>query len=336
MAVQDNDLLNLLLACSASHRARLLRQPEPATRIALWVEKIFPNLRRALDDPSEMLVNSKLAIVIFLASLEIISPKAFGVSIPWQTHLDLARQMIKARGGVQRMHSLRGDKVSRFLLNWFAYLDVLGSLSGGELISDSSTSEWDLDREIAEEDEYQVGCLLGFTTRCLHILSNIAVLARRSDRERMMLSVPSSWRPSGETVARAGKLEAYLSESRYRAVRCCQHRKSPGEAAYQWDQLELAATNEAFHWAGLVHLHRRVLGKPSMHKDVHQSVQEILGTLYRIRRESAAEACALFPMFTAGCELEDERGRADLLERVKSLEHSGTNQVCLRPTLSVQ
>jgi hypothetical protein len=107
--------------------------------------------------------------------------------------------MIKARGGVQKMHSLRGDKVSRFLLNSFAYLDVLGSLSGGELMGDSCTSEWDLDDEIAEEDEYQVGCLLGFTTWCLHVLSNIAVLARRGDRERMMLSVTSVWRPSEDT-----------------------------------------------------------------------------------------------------------------------------------------
>jgi hypothetical protein len=328
MAVIDDDLLVLLLACSASHRARLLGQPEPTTRIALWVQDVFPNLRHALDDPSEMLVSSKLAIVIFLASLEIISPKAFGVSIPWQKHLDLARQIMKARGGVQRMHSLRGDKVSRFLLNWFAYLDVLGSLSGGELTGDSCTSEWDLDHEIAEEDEYQVGCLLGFTTRCLHVLSNIAVLAQRCDRERMMLSVSSAWRPSDEIVARVENLEQYLSESRSRVVRCCQHRRSSGEAAWQWDQLEMAATNEAFHWAGLVHLRRRVLGKSSMHVDVRQNVQEILGALYKIRRGSAAEACALFPIFTAGCECKDERVRADLLERIKSLERSGTTQVC--------
>jgi len=39
MAVHDDNLMNLLLAYSASHRARHLGQPEPATRIALWVQE---------------------------------------------------------------------------------------------------------------------------------------------------------------------------------------------------------------------------------------------------------------------------------------------------------
>lgn len=138
MAVQDDNLLNLLLAYSASHRARLLRQPEPAVRIALWVRDIFPNLRMALDSPSEIISNSNLATAIMLASLEIISPKAFGVEVAWQKHLDTARQMIAARGGPQKVKTAsRGDKVSSFLWSWFAYLDVLGSLSGGK--ANSST-----------------------------------------------------------------------------------------------------------------------------------------------------------------------------------------------------
>lgn len=133
MAVHDDNLLNLLLAYSASHRARLLRQPEPATRIAHWVQDIFPNLRKALDDPNQIISNALLATAIMLASLEIISPKAFGVEVPWQRHLDTARQMIFARGGPKGMRvESRSDLVSDFLWSWFAYLDVLGSLSGGK------------------------------------------------------------------------------------------------------------------------------------------------------------------------------------------------------------
>lgn len=133
MAVRDDNLLNLLLAYSASHRARLLRQPEPATRIAMYVRDIFPNLRRALDDPNEVISNSTLATAIMLASLEIISPTAFGIEVPWQSHLGTAREIIAARGGPQNMRSVAlNDKVVNFLWSWFAYLDVLGSLSGGK------------------------------------------------------------------------------------------------------------------------------------------------------------------------------------------------------------
>lgn len=139
MAVRDENLLKLLLAYSASHRARLLRQPEPAIRIAQWVQGIFRNLREALDDPQGSLTNSNLATAIMLASLEIISPKAFGIAVPWQKHLDVARRMITARGGPQSVKSAsRGDMVSSFLWSWFAYLDVLGSLSGGKTSTPSS------------------------------------------------------------------------------------------------------------------------------------------------------------------------------------------------------
>lgn len=143
MALQDENLLNLLLAYSALHRARLLRQPEPELRIALWVQDIFPNLRRALDDPNQIITNANLATAIMLASLEIISPKAFGVEVSWHNHLDTARQMIAARGGPQNVQTAsRSDKVLSFLWSWFAYLDVLGSLSGVK--ANSSTLVRDL------------------------------------------------------------------------------------------------------------------------------------------------------------------------------------------------
>jgi hypothetical protein len=44
VAVENKNLLHLLLAYSASHRARLLCHPEPANRIALWVRDVFPSL----------------------------------------------------------------------------------------------------------------------------------------------------------------------------------------------------------------------------------------------------------------------------------------------------
>src|ERR1700722_10484237 len=139
MAIQDQNLMNLLLAYSASHRARLLQQPEPATRIALWVQDVFPNLCHALNDPTKIVSNANLAAAIMLASLEIISPKAFGVAVPWQQHLLTARSMVRARG-VRSMSCDRSD-VSRFLLQWFAYLDVLGSLVDRPTDPPSSTGK---------------------------------------------------------------------------------------------------------------------------------------------------------------------------------------------------
>lgn len=133
MAIQDENLMNLFLTYSAIHRCKLLGQPLPTIRIALWMQDVFANLRQALDDPARLITNGNLAAAIMLASLEIISPNAFGVTVPWQSHLDIARQMIDQRGGPKSMRLQgRNDKVTDFLWSWFAYLDVIGSLSGGE------------------------------------------------------------------------------------------------------------------------------------------------------------------------------------------------------------
>ncbi|KAA8577158.1 hypothetical protein EYC84_007155 [Monilinia fructicola] len=326
MAVRDDDLLHLLLAYSATHRARLLRQPEPATRIALWVKDIFPNLRHALDDPNKITSNVNLATVIMLASLEIISPKVFGVAVPWQKHLEFARQMLVARGGAHRMQTIsRKDKVSSFLWSWFAYLDVLGSMSGGKNLS----SAWMLDYETEdEEDGYQIDCILGFTSRCVRILAKVANLARQCDSHRINSdsTIKIEWQPSDDVIIRARRLEADLIESRRHAAKPCTHMQSKSEAEYGWDSLEVAATNEAFHSAGLVHLHRRIFGKSSGHEDVQHAVREILGSFNKIRKGSSAEACLLFPMFTAGCDIRDEKQRSDILERMNRVERFGMTQ----------
>ncbi|KAF8847856.1 hypothetical protein BDZ45DRAFT_709511 [Acephala macrosclerotiorum] len=331
MAVRDDNLLNLLLAYSASHRARLLRQPEPATRIAMYVRDIFPNLRRALDDPNEVISNSTLATAIMLASLEIISPTAFGIEVPWQSHLGTAREIIAARGGPQNMRSVAlNDKVVNFLWSWFAYLDVLGSLSGGK-----GNASWIFDYECREENEYAIDCILGFTSRCVRLLAKIAELSRICDSERIgpNLKVRPEWKPSEEFLASASKLESDLAESRLHPIQPCTHMQSTGEAAYQWDSSEMKATNEAFHWAGLVHLHRRILGKPSTHEDVQKAVREIFGALYKVRRGSSADVCLLFPMFTAGCETQNEKQRVDILERMMRVEKYGMTQVHKARTL---
>lgn len=321
--------MGLLLAYSASHRARLLQQPEPATRIALWVQDIFPNLRHALNDPNRIVSNSNLASAIMLASLEIISPKAFGIAVPWRQHLETAREMIAARGGSALMNSA----VSNFLLRWFSYLDVIGSLIGGPTdIASSTNSSWAVNYDSYRDDENQIDCLLGFTGRCISTLAKIAELARICAVTRIGPdhNIREDWKPCEEIKERAEKLISDTEEALSSTmVQPCQHMHSVGGATDQWDTRQMVAVNEAYHWAGLVHLHRRVLGKPSDHPDVQMAVREILGTaLYKIRKGSTAEACLLFPMFTAGCDAHDVTQKALVMDRMMGVEEFGMSQVC--------
>jgi hypothetical protein len=343
VAVENNNLLNLLLAYSASHRARLLNQLEPANRIAIWVRDVFPSLRHALNSSSEKLSNANLATAIMLASLEIISPNTFEVSVPWHIHLNTARRIIHDRGGLQ--HLTRKDKASYFLSRWFAYLDLVGSLSSSRQdvplfssgiydnnIADSpSASSTSTGAALDDsDDDFQIDCLLGFTSRCVAILAQIASLARHCDSERITEKgdIVPTWSPSPAIAAKAETLRIALTDARTHVYKGCPHRDSnPDNPQDGWDGLEMAATNEAFHWAGLVHLYRRVLGKHREDEDVQRAVRAIVGALYKIRRGGQAEACLLFPMFTAGCDALDQGHRDSIMERVRSVEGFGMTQV---------
>lgn len=327
MAIYDTNLLNLILTYSASHRSRLLNYPEPANRIALWVQDVFPALRRTLSDPTRQITNSNLATAILLASLEIVNPSTFEVKVPWQQHLHIARQMILARGGANSVH--RKDKVSYFLTRWFAYLDVMGSLSGGRNDRPLFSGDYWANDISDYDQDYQIDCLLGFTSRCVSILAKIADLARNCENERIDPAgyAREDWQPSAETRKEAERLKSDLMEARMHRYQGCPHRRASTQIEDNSYNLELVTTNEAFHHAGLIHVNRRVLGKSSMDPEVQFAVREIVSALYKVRKGGTAEGCLLFPMFTAGCDAQEVEQRERIMERLKRMEGLGMSHV---------
>lgn len=331
MALSNPNLLNLLLAYSASHRARFLKHPEPRNRIALWVRDVFPHLRHVLESPESQISNADLATAIMLASLEIIAPNTFEVPVSWQNHLDTARHMIIARGGAKFVNDHK-DRVSYFLTRWFAYLDVLGSLSGTKNREPLESLYLNI-AHFDDENGFEIDCLLGFTSRCIGILAKIADLAHKCDVERIGPTgvAREDWKPTAEMVEAAERLQMDLEESRRRTYNGCPHR-SRREAdrdagVEEAETREIKATNEAFHWAGLIHLYKRILGRASTDAEVQRAVSEILSTLRDIRPGGTAEACLLFPIFTAGCEAQEERQRRIIEERLHAAEEVGMTQV---------
>ncbi|KAJ3554378.1 hypothetical protein NPX13_g10628 [Xylaria arbuscula] len=329
MAVKNDSLLALLLAYSASHRARVLNHPEPSLRIAFWVDDIFPALREALYDPDRNFSNANLATAIMLTSLEIVSPKIFGYDIPWQRHLGLAREVIMCRpGGLRGVQSnFRQDPVCSFLFSWAAYLDVIGSLTGGP--KDASSS-WIFAYELDDiNDGYdEIDCIMGFTTRCCYLLANIADLARKCDADRIGedMNVREGWAPSAQVAKRAASLERKVKESMKQDPVPCKHIHKAGDIE-KWDKKEMSATNSAYHWAALVHLYRRILGRPSEDDDVQRAVNNIIAALHTIRPGGTAESCLLFPMFTAGCDTQSAAYRKLILDRFMTAEKHGMTQV---------
>ncbi|KAF1929633.1 uncharacterized protein M421DRAFT_60345 [Didymella exigua CBS 183.55] len=330
MAVRDASIMNLLLAYSASHRARMLAQSEPSNRIAVWVQDVFPKLRQSLASNPREIPNSTLAAVIMMASLEIIASNTFEVPISWQSHLQMARAMVLARGGPQGVD--RADRVSYFLSRWFAYLDVLGSLSGSRTDTPLGSMYWSR-FDAAHDEELEIDCLMGFTNRCVGSLARVSELARACEPLRIDCqgNIREDWHPTPaiyeQALAIKAELEAGLGE---RHVQHCTHSASSSSASEQqpaWDATEIYATNAMFHWGGLVHLYRRVLGKRAADPAVQGAIREIVELLSKVRRGSSAEACLLFPMFVAGCNAQDPRQREKIMDRLRGVEAFGMTQI---------
>jgi hypothetical protein len=144
-------------------------------------------------------------------------------------------------------------------------------------------------------------------------------------------NVDAEFRPELDVTARAEVIRRDLWKglTGVNAHKGCDHRSSTSTSSSEisWDATEIYATNEMFHWAGLIHLYRRVYNYPSTHPAVQQSVSQIIDLLFKVRRGSTAEACLLFPMFAAGCDAVDKGQRDKVMERLLAVEGFGLVQV---------
>ncbi|KAI5293679.1 hypothetical protein KEM52_005320 [Ascosphaera acerosa] len=218
MAITNHNLLNLLLAYSASHRARLLGHPEPAHRIAHWVCYVFPSLRHDLTDPQRRSSPLTLATAIMLVSLKIISPSTFEAPISWQDHLKLARELYAF---YREAHVGRPpNQVSKFLNSWFGYIDILGSISCEDIappvpgVYGPSASRGDDggrgDLRGSSDEEWVIECYSGFTPRTGALMFRLAELIGRCRRRRDRLRAVSPSSTPGTTLSQRDVFDEFV------------------------------------------------------------------------------------------------------------------------------
>jgi len=307
-----------------------LKHPEPETRIARYVRDVFPRLRSSLQNPSMISINN-VATSIMLASLEIISPGAFGVQIQWHTHLAMAREMFISRASVLGRPNF--DEETFFLARWFGYLDILGSLSRPGLMEPLSLETYWV--EDPNESDDAIDCLLGCTRPCMRLLVQVAQLVKESEMSRLDANrnVRVDWYPPYEIDQRAKQLLLSLYESCDVVGFTCTHGDpniTPVEEAIT-DMREILSTNKLYHWAGIIQLLRRVYNYPKEFEEVKHAVRMVLDNLETIRDGSPAEACLLFPIFTAACETTEWEQKERFIGRIFDVEEFGMKQVSSHP-----
>jgi len=337
VAVQDNGLLNLLLAYSASHQARLLNKPEPTELVSNFLGQAVSSLNKSLNDEVKQKSDTTLATAIMLCSYEIISPNSFARGITWQTHLAAVRKIIMARGGVQGITSK--DEVPYFLLRWFAYLDVFGSLGGKSSQHPLFNGNYWIVTDDDGTSELTVDCFFGFTNRYISLLAQVSELVHRCDvqkeeyvthiRSYGYTSAASDWVPSEQVHQEGIRLREQLEDSRRTAIVSCDHNNNNGNLLriQEVERLELSATNDAFHWAAQVYLLKRVFNYQLEHQLVQDAVRCTMNALRRVREHENTENSLLFPLFIAGCESVDGMDRDYTLRRMLRLETNGVSKL---------
>lgn len=331
MALDNDALMNLLLAYSASHRSQLLRSALPQMRMAEWAQSIFPALRGSLVNGSAPVSDVVLAMAVMLVALEIMSPGAFGQGVSWRVHITHAKSLLLKR--LNHAHEEPSRHSSNeglwFIRSWLGYMDVMGSLMTGprhDSVCKPHACFTMPEPSECDDNSDEIDCMTGVSAKCARLLSRVAELSKQCQGERFGLDgqLVQGWSPQANVAEQALAMERQLLESLRQSSRPCLHVRAG--SIHMRDLAETAAINEAFHWAALIHLHRRILGSRADHPEVQAHVRNIVMCLDRLRVGAAAELRCLFPIFTAGCEAIDEKQQIRLLSKLMSAERSGMKQ----------
>ena len=309
--------MTLLLMNVASHRSRVLGTEPPKLRIAKWSQAILPALQESAGSRPTYSADTNIAMTIMMASLEITSPGALGHGVSWRKHASHAQAM-----ALQNCLRTKSERRS-FLHSWLAYINDLGCLMSGPAVAlnfcllPAKTKTWD-------EPEGS-NCV---SPRCIHLLGDVAHLIKMCNGQGYKLDghVLQGFNAHRDTLRQAKVLELQLQHGLAQSWQPCSHviaADCPSD-----DVKEMAALDEAFHRAALIHLYRRAVQLPSTDDRVQHQVCKIIHCcMAKIRNGSPGELQLLFPAFAAGCETMDESMRATILKRLQSAEKLGMRQV---------
>lgn len=326
LAMSGSTILSIMIAFAISHRCLSANQPEPKQVVDQLISRAMDGLLKALKDKETSSSDTTLSAVLLLSSYKLFCMK----QSRWKIHLKGARQILLRKGMAKPFQSIKAGRlpaldresnVTFFLARWFAYFDVIGSLScpllpTSEEITDylknrSSDNGIDYNNHALSLGSHEIDPFLGFDINILPYLSELVSLIKETsiilscsgnpylfDRDAIFLPI--------KLIERAMEIQMALQSA----------------AGFPYENLDhtLIATNKIFCITGLLNLHRRVMLVPSF-SPVVQSLCKQSRELFesRVERGSSADICAIFALFCAGCESIEQDDRIFFKDRLANL-----------------
>ncbi|SCU92733.1 LAFA_0F12508g1_1 [Lachancea sp. 'fantastica'] len=333
LAMESPTLLKLLLAFAANHRkeisnyhqkTRALQIPDVATSrkdeelAGNLLTETFGQLLSQFTDKRQRHSSSTLATILMLAGFDIFFG---GRRNKWRAHVNGARGLLLDRlsaGGKKAMRIVSKTRVldaDTFLIHWFSYLNIIGSLSSVKSIA-KADNHGALDYDFDYDNDTTVVSLLraqlkdidyftGLETKILSLLAQVAKLINQKeacDNEHGLYLLLT------EAIDLAQSIESYLNASEDERDRIYHELHLKGLTAFNTANYKtyktLRATNAIFALTGVLQINRRILNVP-------RDTPVNRGLLVRITRlireeiplDSSAESCIIVCLFCCGCEL---------------------------------
>lgn len=297
-ALETPHLLHALLASACSHHGRLIKDPSLNSKASFlkFTNLSISGLRSVLCDKSPPLTAESVATAMALCTNDV----CHGNMHTWRTHLH----------GVMRLFSVfldgqptpyTSDPYVQFLTKWFITMDSLAGLSGlsNQCIL-SSPSE--LLERVFDRFDTHVNDICGYSLKLAPLLARLSDLLCR--------------RHGGFPWAQDLAIEAQTLETELQSLTDC-------SAFVNGNFPGIQSTHLAFVHSTLLHTHRRVQRLPRNHDTVQTDIRNILSAIMSIPPFSSGNILILWPIFSAGCEADDDHDRELIYNRMGDMETLG-------------
>lgn len=296
-SLETPHLLYALLASACSHHSRLVGDTGPQSRLSglRFTNLSISSLRSTLGETNATLTAETVTTAMALCTNDVCN----GNMQTWRTHLGgvmrLLASFLESQGTLPS-----ADPYIQCLVKWFTTMAVIAGLSGLNSSSVLSSDIGLLDRYFDPLDQ-NVDNICGFSMKLAPLLDRLSQLVQRRCQSGSEMQ---------DLLAEADSLQIEILS----LVEC---NTSDG------DHIALQSTHLAFLHSALLHLHRRVRRLPRNHETVKGDLKNIIVAVEQIPSLSSANILILWPMFTVGCETEDEKQREFIHSRMGHMQSFG-------------
>ncbi|KAJ5881013.1 uncharacterized protein N7473_012066 [Penicillium subrubescens] len=327
-AMNSSHLLYAFLACSCSHYISLRGDPtgEMTKSVTKFTNAALNGLRKAMVDPNQAGQLSTLTTALALCTSDVIS----GGMNTWRIHLSGASNLVASVFELQSNDESIStqDPTKLFLIKWFTLLDIFAGV-GGLRKSANAGSYWSL--PTSNDTGGYIDEWTGYSLDLIPIMSEIGKLARiqRKRSKIMALNDDESEDEAANQQARLDTVEDIqrIENQIYALYDRTTHPDLESNPTTKTTAEEMRHIHRIFLHTNLLHLYRRVQGLPKEHAKPAHAIHMVIELLLKIRPHSMANILCLWPVFTVGCETEDQTQRNIIKDRLTNMEAFGMGNV---------